>query len=104
MQKIGLIKIVILILMTLSIPKVLFAQCPQNNFVVDGFQLRDANGNPFTVTDEYELGEEINGELWTILGGSSTNGYNLRFFFDIVINDVLIADEQYECLFSGVQA
>ncbi|MCR9084039.1 MAG: PKD domain-containing protein, partial [Cyclobacteriaceae bacterium] len=81
-----------------------YAQCPQNNFVVDGFQLRDSDGNPFTVTDEYELGEEINGELWTILGGSSTNGYNLRFFFDIVINDVLIADEQYECLFSGVQA
>ncbi|MFC3415960.1 PKD domain-containing protein [Algoriphagus hitonicola] len=80
------------------------AQCSQNNFVVDGFQLRDADGNPFSATDDYELGEEINGELWVMLGGSSTNGYNLRFYFDIYINGVLVADDQYECLFSGTQA
>ncbi len=82
----------------------LFAQCPQNNFTVSGFQLRNQNGVPFSVTDEYELGEQVNGELWVMLGGSSTNGYNMRFFFDVFINGVRTQDDQYECLFPGVQA
>lgn len=82
----------------------LFGQCPQNNFTVAGFQLRDQNGDPFSVTDNYQLGQQVNGELWVMLGGSSTNGYNMRFFFDVYINGTRTQDDQYECLFPGQQA
>lgn len=82
----------------------LFGQCPQNNFTVTGFQLRDENGNPFTVTDDYQLGDPVNGELWVMLGGSSTNGYNMRFYFDVYINGTIKQNDQYECLFPGTQA
>lgn len=81
-----------------------YAQCSQNNFTVAGFELRDENGSPFSVTDDYELGDLVNGELWLMLGGSSTNGYNLRFYFDVYVDGVLSQANQYECLFSGTQA
>lgn len=81
-----------------------FGQCPQNNFTVAGFELRDENGSPFSVTDDYELGDLVNGELWVMLGGSSTNGYNLRFYFDVYVNGVMTQGDQFECLFSGTQA
>jgi len=85
-------------------PYILFADCPQNNFTVTGFQLRDQNGNPFSVTDDYKLGDQVSGELWVMLGGSSTNGYNMRFFFDIYINGTKTQEDQYNCLFPGQQA
>ncbi|WP_057936239.1 PKD domain-containing protein [Algoriphagus resistens] len=91
-------------LLTMGKPLWLFAQCSQNNFTVSGFELRDENGNPFSVTDDYELGDPVNGELWIKLGGSSTNGYNLSFFFDVYVDGVLSQADQSECLFSGTQA
>lgn len=80
-----------------------FGQCPQNNFTVTGFQLRDQGGNLFSVTDEYELGEPVTGELWVNFGGSTTNGYNMLMFYDVFVNGNRIADDQYDCLFSGIQ-
>lgn len=81
----------------------LFAQCPQNNITVTGFQLRNQNGDLFSVTDEYELGESVTGELWVNFGGSTTNGYNLLMFYDVVVNGALIANDQYDCIYSGKQ-
>lgn len=80
----------------------LFGQnCPQNNLELTGFQLRDQNGNLFSTTDDYQLGQQVTGELWFYLGGSSTNGYNMRFFFDVIVNGVLTQNDQYECMFPG---
>ncbi|WP_157963328.1 PKD domain-containing protein [Algoriphagus litoralis] len=93
-----------LFVLALGNPLLSSGQCSQNNFTVAGFELRDDNGLPFTVIDDYELGELVNGELWVMLGGSSTNGYNLRFYFDVYVNGVLTQVDQYECLFSGTQA
>lgn len=81
----------------------LFGQCPQNNFTVTGFQLRNSSGNLFSVTDNYVLGEPVTGELWVNFGGSTTNGYNMLMFYDIVVNGGILADDQYDCLFSGIQ-
>lgn len=84
--------------------------CPQNNIVLTGFELRNENGNVFNSTDDFELGEVVTGELWVYFGGSSNNGYNMRFYFDIIINGVLVPndrnndgqqDRQYNCLFPG---
>ena len=74
-----LILIAILYIAT-AFPSILFAQCPQNNFTVTGFQLRDANGNLFSVTDNYVLGQPVTGELWVNFGGSTTNGYNMLMY------------------------
>jgi PKD repeat protein len=82
----------------------LFAQCPQNNFTVTGFQLRDQNGQIFTETDNYTLGQPISGELWVIFGGSSNNGYNMLMYYDVYQNGIQISDDGYDCLFSGIQA
>lgn len=79
----------------------LYGQCSQANLALTGFQLRDQNGNLFTNTDNYTLGQEVTGELWFFLGGSSTNGYNMRFFFDVIVNGVLTQNDQYECMFPG---
>ncbi|MEB2778439.1 PKD domain-containing protein [Algoriphagus sp. D3-2-R+10] len=93
-----------LFLLAVGNPLLLLGQCSQNNFTVSGFELRDESGNPFSVTDDYELGDLVNGELWIMLGGSSTNGYNLSFYFDVYVDGVLAQADQYECLFSGIQA
>lgn len=82
---------------------ILFAQCNQNNFTVTGFQLRNQNGQQFTVTDNFELGQAITGELWVNFGGSTTNGYNMLMFYDVFQNGTRISDDQYDCLFSGIQ-
>ncbi len=84
-------------------PYILFASCPQNNITVTGFQLRNQDGNLFSVTDDYELGESVTGELWVNFGGSTTNGYNLLMFYDVVVNGVLVANDQYDCIYSGQQ-
>jgi hypothetical protein len=83
---------------------ILFAQCSQNNFIVTGFQLRDQNGQLFKETDNYTLGQPVSGELWVIFGGSTTNGYNMLMYYDVYKNGTKISDDQYDCLFSGVQA
>ena len=92
-----------LFLFAISSSFLLFAQCPQNNFIVTGFQLRNENGQLFSVTDNYELGEPVTGQLWVNFGGSTTNGYNMLMFYDVFQNGVRIADDQYDCLFSGIQ-
>ena len=81
----------------------LFAQCNQNNFTVTGFQLRNQNGQQFTVTDNFELGQAVTGELWVNFGGSTSNGYNMLMFYDVFQNGSIISNDQYDCLFSGVQ-
>lgn len=97
-----LILIAILYIAT-AFPSILFAQCPQNNFTVTGFQLRDANGNLFSVTDNYVLGQPVTGELWVNFGGSTTNGYNMLMYYDVFVNGTRTQDDAYNCLFSGVQ-
>lgn len=82
---------------------ILFAQCPQNNFTVTGFQLRNQTGQLFSVTDNYELGQPVTGELWVNFGGSTTNGYNMLMFYDVFRNGIRTSDDQYDCLFSGIQ-
>lgn len=104
MKRRGYIWLIFWVFMFLNSAGEVFAQCSQNNFTVTGFELRNEAGVPFSVTDDYELGEEVTGELWMFLAGSSTNGYNLRFFFDIHVNGILTQDDQYECLFPGTQA
>jgi len=91
-------------LMAMTDTYVLFAQCPQNNFTVTGFQLRNQSGQLFQETDNYTLGQPISGELWVIFGGSTTNGYNMLMYYDVYKNGTKISDDQYDCLFSGVQA
>ena len=82
---------------------VLLAQCSQNNIVVAKYELRDSNGNPFSITDNYQIGQPVTGELWVNLGGSSTNGYNLLMTYDIYRNGVLTDSQHKDCLFSGIQ-
>ncbi|WP_339702108.1 PKD domain-containing protein [Algoriphagus aquimarinus] len=82
---------------------VLKAQCTQNNIVVAKYELRDINGNPFTITDNYQIGQAVTGELWVNLGGTTTNGYNLFMTYDIYRNGVLTQSQQKDCLFSGIQ-
>lgn len=90
-------------LVAMTESRIIFAQCPQNNFTVTGFQLRDQNGNLFSVTDDYELGDPVTGELWVNFGGSTTNGYNMLMYYDVFVNGVLLSNDQYNCLFSGIQ-
>jgi hypothetical protein len=80
-----------------------FAQCSQNNIIVTGYQLRNEFGEVFSVTDEYELGDPVTGELWVNFGGSTTNGYNLTMYYDVFINGVRTADDQVDCMYSGTQ-
>jgi PKD repeat protein len=89
----------------------LFGQnCPQNNIALTGFQLRNQDGEIFSTTDDYNLGDLVTGELWVYFGGSSTNGYNMGFYFDITVNDILkfndpngdgVHERQFNCLFPG---
>ena len=82
----------------------LYAQnsCTQNNLYATGYELRDEFGQAFTSTDNHQLGDPIAGELWVTLSGSSSNGYNLRMFYDLYVNGNPSALGQQDCLFSGV--
>lgn len=81
----------------------LFAQdspsCSQENIIVSSYELRKSDGTPFTVTDQYEIGEVVNGELWVTLGGSTANGYNLFMSYDIWIEGQPYLTGQWDCLF-----
>ncbi|TVP51439.1 MAG: PKD domain-containing protein [Mongoliibacter sp.] len=78
----------------------LFGQnCSQNNVVVERFELRDVNGNPFSSADDYELGEEVTGTLYVVLGGSNSgNAYSTKAFFNILINGSQIGGRRDVCL------
>lgn len=80
----------------------LFAQsCSQNNIIVSKYELRKSDGSPFTVTDNFPLGQQVNGQLWVTLGGSTTNGYNLFMSYDIYMENVLSQAGQTNCIFTG---
>lgn len=80
-----------------------YGQCSQNNIIVTGYQLRNEFGEVFSVTDHYQIGEAVAGELWVNFGGSTTNGYNLTMYYDVYKNGVMAADDQVDCMYSGVQ-
>ncbi len=82
----------------------LFAQtsspsCSQENIIVTSYELRNSNGEPFTVTDNYQIGDLVNGELWVTLGGSTANGYNLFMSYDIWVEGQPYMTDQWDCLF-----
>lgn len=66
---------------------ILFAQnCNQNNVTITGVEVRDSEGNPFSSSDQFELGQEVTGIIYIILGGSnSSNAYSTVAFFDLII-------------------
>lgn len=84
-------------------PYILYAQnaCTQNNIVATNYQLRDSYGQPFSATDDYELGEQVTGELWVTLSNNTGGGSNLRMFYDRYSNGMLVAADQQDCLFPG---
>ncbi|WP_194973092.1 PKD domain-containing protein [Aquiflexum lacus] len=78
-----------------------FAQsCTQNNIVAESFTLRDANGNPFSPNDDYEIGDAVTGQIFVTFSGSSTNAYSLKTTYDVYINGVLTVTQGYACLFN----
>lgn len=95
--------VVAILMIAISDSFMLFAQnsCTQNNIYATGYELRDEFGQAFTATDDYELGDPISGELWVNLSGSSSNGYNMRMFYDLYVNGNPTAPDQQDCLFSG---
>jgi len=95
--------LITLISISTAFSSMLFAQCSQNNIVVTGYQLRNNLGQVFSVTDNYELGQPISGELWVNFGGSTTNGYNLTMYYDVFINGAQSANDQVDCMYSGTQ-
>jgi len=95
--------LITLISISTAFSAVLFAQCSQNNIVVTGYQLRNQSGQVFSVTDNYQLGQPISGELWVNFGGSTTNGYNLTMYYDVFINGNQSSNDQVDCIFSGTQ-
>lgn len=80
---------------------ILYAQCSQNNIVVAQYELRDINGNPFTITDNYQIGQAVTGQLFVTLITNSTNGYNLFMTYDIHKNGTLSQAQLKDCIFQG---
>ncbi len=76
--------------------------CTQNNIFVERFTLRDANGNPFSPNDNYEIGEPVTGQIFVRFSGNSTNAYSLKTSYDIYVNGVLVGS-QNACLFNQQQ-
>lgn len=83
--------------------KALSQSCTQNNIFVESFNLRDANGNPFTPNDEYEIGDPVTGQIFIRFSGSSTNAYSLKTTYDVYVNGVLAITQGYACLFNQQQ-
>jgi PKD repeat protein len=81
-------------------PSSVFSQnCNQNNVTITGVEVRDPDGNPFTSADEFELGEEVNGKIYIILGGSNSgNAYSTVAFFDLVIGGEKVGDRNRVCI------
>jgi hypothetical protein len=82
---------------------VLNAQCNQNNIVVAKYELRNSQGLPFTITDNYQIGQAVTGQLFITLTTNSTNGYNLFMTYDIYKNGVLNQSQAKNCIFSGIK-
>lgn len=96
--------LITLISISTAFSAVLFAQsCSQNNIIVSKYELRKSDGSPFTVTDNFPLGQQVNGQLWVTLGGSTTNGYNLFMSYDIYMENVLSQSGQTNCIFNGLK-
>lgn len=86
----------------LSTSVVVAQNCNQNNVSVEGFELRDADGNPFTSSDAYELGEEVEGTLFVIISESqSTNAFATIASFDLIKNGNQLGDRQNVCINSS---
>ncbi|WP_373523208.1 PKD domain-containing protein [Aquiflexum sp.] len=87
----------------LPIHQAIAQSCTQNNIVVERFTLRDANGNPFTPNDDYEIGDPVTGQIFIRFTGSSSNAYSLKTTYDIYVNGVLVVTQGYACLFNQQQ-
>ncbi|UJP64437.1 PKD domain-containing protein [Mongoliitalea daihaiensis] len=70
---------------------ILAQNCGQNNVTVAGFEVTDLNGNPFSSTSPFELGEEVNARLFiTINASNSENAFSTAIFYDIFIGETKI--------------
>lgn len=69
-----------------------FAQdCPQNNVSVAGFEVTSLTGVPFSSTSPYELGQEVDAQLWINLNTSNSgNAYSTAIFYDIFIGETKV--------------
>ncbi|WP_425638033.1 PKD domain-containing protein [Algoriphagus yeomjeoni] len=99
--------IIVIAFITIAITNsyMLYAQnsCTQNNIVATNYQLRNSSGQPFSVTDDYELGDPVTGELWVTLTNNTGGGYNLRMFYDLYRNNNISATDQQDCLFEATE-
>ena len=82
------------------IHQALAQSCTQNNIYVERFTLRDANGNPFSPNDSYQIGTPVTGQIFVRFSGSSTNAFSLKTTYDIYVNGVLTVSQAYACLFN----
>ncbi|SDR73798.1 HYR domain-containing protein [Gramella sp. MAR_2010_147] len=77
----------------------IYAQtCPQNNVNVLSVEFRKSDGTPFTPSDDYPIGTEVDGQIFATFGGSTTNAYSLGVKYKIYVNDI-VDTEVEECLF-----
>lgn len=73
--------------------------CPQNNVSVSSFLLLDEDGQPFTSGSDYELGEEVKGQLYVKLDVSNSgNAYSTKIFFDLIIDGIKDGGRREICL------
>lgn len=72
-----------------------FAQdCPQNNVSVAGFEVTSLTGVPFSSTSPYELGQEVDAQLWINLNTSNSgNAYSTAIFYDIFVGETKVNEE-----------
>jgi PKD repeat protein len=84
----------------LPIHQAISQSCPQNNIFVESFTLRNADGDPFSPNDNYEIGDPVTGQIFIRFSGSSTNAYSLKTTYDIFVNGELVVTQGYACLFN----
>ncbi len=84
----------------LPIHQAISQSCPQNNIFVESFTLRNADGNPFSPNDDYEIGDPVTGQIFITFSGSSTNAYSLKTTYDVYVNGELVVTQGYACLFN----
>lgn len=84
-----------------SAGKVFSQNCPQENIVVETVELRNSNGEPFDVNDDYEIGDEVTGEIWVTLNGNSDNANTVYITYDIFVNGLLNQENGEGCLFEA---
>ncbi|WP_297337271.1 hypothetical protein [Algoriphagus sp.] len=64
-------------------------------------ELRNSAGEPFDVNDDYELGDEVTGQIWVTLNGNSNNASTVYITYDIFVNNTLSSENEESCLFEG---